>query len=103
VIAVRILAVVAAMFLVLAFALGTMLPPQLPLGQAISILNHGWLVAFQDVVRSHISEWVWTNMMVPVLLRPVWLLPTALGLVVGAMAVTVSSRRGPARSHRRRS
>ena len=50
VIAARILAVISAMFLVAAFALATLLPPEMPLSQAISLVNHGWLVSFQDAV-----------------------------------------------------
>ena len=99
---VRILAVIAALFLVAAFALASMLPPLLPLGQAVSMFNHDWLVAFQEAVRKGVSEWAWVNLAVPVLLRPVWLMPAALGLVFAGAAVTLSSRLGPARSRRRR-
>ena len=102
-IATRIFAVIAAMFLVLAFALATLLPPEMPLSQAVSVVNHGWLVAFQDIVRNNVSEWVWMNLAVPLLLRPVWLLPVALAMVAGGAAITLSSRRGSTRSHRRRS
>jgi hypothetical protein len=99
--AVRVLAVISALFVVLAFALAIMLPPEMPLIQAIAVIDHGWLVSFQDMVREHVSEWVWVNMAVPVLLRPVWLMPTALALVAAGAAMTLSSRGGPARSRRR--
>jgi hypothetical protein len=56
-----------------------------------------------DAVRKGVGGWVWMNVMVPMLLRPVWLLPVVLGLLMTGAAVTVSSRRGSARSHRRRS
>lgn len=102
-IAARILAIISAVFVVAAFALAIMLPPELPLSQAIAIVNHGWLVAFQEAVRHHVSEWAWMNLAVPLLLRPAWLLPIALGLVTAGMAVTLSSRRGSARSRQRRS
>ena len=102
-IAVRILAVVSAAFLVLAFALAIMLPPAMPLIQAIAVANHDWLVAFQDLVRQRVSEWVWLNMAVPMLLRPVWLMPAALSMLAGGAAISLSTRRGAARSHRRRS
>ena len=99
----RILAVLAAAFLVVAFALATMLPPDLPLGQALAMVNHGWLVSFQDAIRINLSEWAWLNMVVPLLVRPVWLAPLALGLVAGGASLTLSSRRGPARPRRKRS
>lgn len=102
-IAARILAVLSAVSLVSAFALAILLPPEMPLSQAISVVNHGWLVSFQDAVRKGVSEWVWTNLAVPMLVRPAWLIPAGLGMVLGGAAVTLSTRRGPARTHRRRS
>lgn len=101
--AARILAVLSAVFLVVAFAIATLLPPEMPLGQAVSALNHGWLVAAQDAVRKGASEWIWSTFAMPMLVRPAWLLPAGLGMVLGAAAVTLSSRRGPARTTRRRS
>ena len=44
----RILAVVAALLLVLAFALALMLPAELPLGQAVAAVDYGGLAALQD-------------------------------------------------------
>ena len=99
----RILAVIAAASLVTAFALGLLLPPEVTLSQALSAVNHGWLVAVQDAVRINVSEWIWSNLAVPLLVRPVWLAPTALGIVAGGAAITASTRRGSPRSHRRRS
>jgi hypothetical protein len=103
VIAARILAVLAALFFVLAFTLAIMLPPELPLGQAVAAIHHGGLAGFGDAVRKGVGGWVWMNVVVPMLLRPVWLLPVVLGLLMTGAAVTVSSRPGSARSHRRRS
>ncbi len=99
----RILAVISAGFVVLAFALAIMLPPEMPLIQAIAVLGKGALIWVQDAVRESVSVWVWMNVAVPVLLRPAWLLPTALALVTGGAAVTLANRGGPARSRRRRS
>jgi hypothetical protein len=50
-----------------------------------------------------VSQWVWANLVVPVLLRPVWILPITLGMVTAGLAVTLSNRRGSANSRRRRS
>ena len=99
----RILAVISAMFMVAAFALATMLPPEMPLSQAISLVNHGWLVSFQDAMLKSVSAWVWANLVVPLLLRPVWILPITLGMITAGIAVTLSTRRGSANSRRRRS
>jgi len=99
----RILAVVSAVLLVIAFALAVLLPPLTTLGRAISTVNHGWLVSLQETVRNGISEWAWLHLAVPLLVRPAWLVPAGLGMVAGGLALTVSSGRGASRSHRRRS
>jgi hypothetical protein len=102
-IASRILAIVAALLLVGAFAMATLLPPSLPLGQLLASVDHSALVAVQDFTRARMSEWMWQEVAVPVLLRPCWLIPVSLGLIAGGLALTLSSRHGAQRSHRRRS
>ena len=102
-IGIRIMAIIAAASLVLAFALATSLPPDTPLIQAVAMADQGWLTAVQDTIRQHAPEWVWTNVAVPLLLRPVWLAPTGLAIVAGGVAITLSTRQGTARSRRRRS
>jgi hypothetical protein len=102
-IAARILAVTAALLLVGAFALATLLPPSLSLGQFMASIDHPTLLAVQDFVRTRISEWTWREIAVPLLVRPCWLIPLSLGLVTGGLALTLSSQRGAPRSHRRRS
>ncbi|CAH2604551.1 conserved protein of unknown function [Rhodovastum atsumiense] len=99
---VRVLAVIAAILLVVAFALASLLPPMLPLAQAISIANHGWLVSLQNAVRDGVSEWVWLHLFMPLLLRPAWLTPAALGMLAGGAALTLQSHRDAPRSHRHR-
>jgi hypothetical protein len=96
----RILAVLSALLLVAAFALAVLLPPELWLGQAISMVDHDWLVNLQDAVRG-VSEWSWQWLVLPLLMRPAWLLPAGTGLICAGAAVTLSSRRGPLRTRRR--
>jgi len=103
VITARILAVMSAMCFVLAFALAIMLPPDTPLGLALSGSGPGWLVAVQDTVRKGVSAWVWTNLGLPLLLRPVWLAPVGVGLLAAGAAATLATRRGASRSRHRRS
>jgi predicted membrane-bound spermidine synthase len=102
VIAARILASLAALLFVIAFALAVMVGPDLPLGQAIALLRQGALAAVQNTLRGMLAPWVWLNMVVPLLLRPVWLLPAGLGLVAAGAAASVASRRNSARSRRSR-
>jgi hypothetical protein len=52
---------------------------------------------------AHLPPWLWQDVMIPVLQRPAWLMPTSLGLVLLGCAVTIGSRKSVARSHRRRS
>ena len=102
-IASRVLAVLAAISLVAAFALATLLPPQLTLAQVIALFDARLLYDSHEFVLAHGSDWLWTHMAMPLLLRPCWLLPTSLGLVFAGGAMTLASRKGVTRSHRRRS
>jgi hypothetical protein len=102
VIAFRILAVLAALLFICAFSLAIMAGPDLPLGQAIGLLQRGALGAIENTLRGMLGPWVWSNVMVPMLLRPVWLLPAALGLLAAGTAASVASSRGSTRSRRSR-
>ena len=99
-IAERVLAVLAAMCLVAAFALANLLPVTLSLTRLISMIDHPMLLALQDGVRDHVSEWAWRVLFLPVLMRPCWLTPLVLGIVLGGAALTAASRRRASRSPR---
>jgi hypothetical protein len=96
----RILAVLAAIFFVLAFAFANLFPATMPLSELIAMLDHPLLLGLQDGVRDHVSVWVWQSLFLPVLLRPAWLLPLWIGVVLGGAALTVASRRRGSRSPR---
>lgn len=87
-IAQRILAVLSAVLLIGAFALGTLGPPGDPLGHVLFTMD----LPVMDWLQQHLSEWIWRNLVVPVLLRPAWLLPAALGLVCAGASMTLASR-----------
>jgi hypothetical protein len=102
-IAARILAVLAAASLVAAFALATLLPPPLTLAQLIAMFDARLLYDVHEFVVAHGFGWGWAHLLMPLLLRPCWLVPTGFGLVFAGGAMTLGSRSGVPRSHRRRS
>lgn len=99
----RALAVASAFCLVAAFSIATLLPPFTSLAEALADMDHPLLVWLKDTVQLHLSDWLWLNVFVPVLTRPDWLMLACLGLIFAGAAVTLSSRKGVTRSHRRRS
>lgn len=102
-IAQRILAVAAAVFLVASIALGTLTPPGMPLGQALFLVDHSALKVAQDGVDAFPGHWAWTYCLVPLLVRPLWILPTTLGIICAGLSMTLASRQTARNSHRRRS
>jgi hypothetical protein len=101
VIAQRVLAVLSAVLLVGAVALAMLGPPDVPLGQAVFMLNHDLMEGMHRFVGSHLAAWLWDYGMVPLMVRPAWLVPAGLGLVCGGLSLTLSTRKPARRSHRR--
>lgn len=102
-IATRILAVLAAGLLVGAFTLATVLPPDLPLAAALAMLDGDLLREAQGYANDYLPSWLWPHVATPLLVRPAWLLPAALGVIAAGAAATLASSAGPSRSRRRRS
>jgi hypothetical protein len=101
VIAQRILAVLAALMLVGAAALAMLGPPSVPLGQALLMLDHDLMDVLHSGIERHISAWLWDYVAMPLLLRPAWLMPAALGLICAGVSLSLSTRKSAHRSHRR--
>lgn len=101
-IAQRILAVLAAAFLVGAVAVATLGPSNVPLGAALYMLDRDTLDWLQTGIQSHAAAWIWDDVAMPLLLRPAWLLPTGIGLICAGASLTLSNRQRTQRSHRRR-
>ncbi len=98
-IAQRILAVLAALMLIGAFALGTLGPPGVPLGHVLFTLD----TPVMDWLQQHAPAWMWHNLAVPLLLRPAWMLPASLGIILAGASLTLASRPQTHRSrHQRR-
>jgi hypothetical protein len=101
VIAQRTLAVLSAILLVGAVALATLGPGTTSLGRALFQLDpnlpenlHGWL-------ERTLGTWTWANVVLPMMLRPAWLLPASFGLICVGLSFSVSNRKSAHRSHRR--
>ena len=97
----RVLAVLAAVFLVGAVATAALGPPNVPLGAALFMLDHDLLQVVEGGLQARVSLWVWDDMVMPLLMRPAWLLPAAMGLVCAGASLTLSNRQRPQRTHRR--
>jgi hypothetical protein len=101
VIAKRILAVLAAMLLVGAVALATLGPPEVPLGQVMLMVDHDLTEGLHNGTERYLAVWIWEWLISPLLLRPAWLLPAALGLICAGISFTLSPGKPAHRSHRR--
>lgn len=97
----RILAVLAAALLVGAVSLALLVPPSLPLGQLLVMLDQDATDAAQAFVGRHFSDWIWSDLAMPLLLRPAWLVPATLGLICAGAATSISTKKTAGRSHRR--
>jgi len=89
VIARRILAILSAALLVGAVAVALLAPPGMPLGQALLAIDHRILNAVQSDVERVFTPWLWSQVILPVLVRPAWLLPAALGLICAGLSLTL--------------
>jgi hypothetical protein len=94
VIAARILSVLAAAFFVLAFAIAAFWPPDTPLRDLLGMIDSRCVPTLQLLIQKGVSSWAWTTLALPVLERPGWLPPTAIGLIFFGGAVNLSGPRG---------
>jgi hypothetical protein len=99
----RVFAVLAAAFLIIAVAAGSMLPPNEPLSQAIADLDATALPNLQGFELQHLGGWFWQTITVPLLVRPAWLIPFTLGIVCVGAVTTLNWLKTPSRPKRRRS
>ena len=88
----RILAMIACFLLVASFALATLMPPDLPLGQALLGLDRASLASLHALVVHHASLGLWQAIGVPILQRPSWMLPAMLGIVFGGLSLSFRPR-----------
>ena len=66
----RILAVISAILLVGSVALATLGPPSVPLGQVLLMVHHDLTEALRSGIEQHLAAWIWSDVALPVLVRP---------------------------------
>ena len=86
----RVFVVIAAALFVLSAALASVVGPMMPLNEGIRQVDMSVLLWLND----HASEWVKQWLLLPFMVRPVWLLPVSLGVVALGVAASVNSVRG---------
>lgn len=94
----RLIAVLAAILLVGAVALVMLGPRGMTLGHALNMVDRTVVAGLQSGLSR--TGWLWDGVVNPLLLRPAWLLPAALGIVAAGVAVSVNWSRVP--SHKRK-
>lgn len=99
---VRVLMVLSAVALVVAFGMALLLSPGTSLGVALSRANYTLLVTLQDALRGASMGWLWTWLIMPLLARPSWLFPLTVAVMCGGGAFSLASRPPATRTHRRR-
>lgn len=96
----RILSILAAILLVGAFALASAETFDLALGDMLSAVDP----MLPTRLRAALPVWMADGLLLPLLLRPAWVLPAALGLVSAGVALTLTrppaDRRGSERGRR---
>jgi hypothetical protein len=97
----RILAVLSAMLLVGAVALATLGPPSVPLGGLLLMIDRDLTDTLRIGIEQHFAAWIWADVVVPLLVRPAWLVPASLGLITAGVALSLSGRKPAGRTHRR--
>jgi hypothetical protein len=94
----RIFAVLAAALLVGAFGLLVLMPDGMTLDQAMASFNPLLVGHLRHFVQHSLGAAAWSHVFMPLLVRPVWLIPLCLGMVCAGVSVTTGT---PTESPRR--
>lgn len=94
----RIFTILAALLLVGAIATAALAPAGMTLARGLGMIN-GFI---EPWLRVHSPGWLRDWVEVPMLLRPLWLLPAALGVICAGVAASATLG-ATSPSHRRRS
>ncbi len=96
----RIFAVIAAFAFVGAVAIAALAPPGIPLGHLLFSIDRRLLDGVQAAQHA-LPAWAWDWAILPVLVRPAWLLPVVVGVVATGLSVSWGSKRPEAERSRR--
>lgn len=99
----RVFAVLSAVLLVTAVAIATVGPRLMSLELLLFQIDRGAIAGLKTFVTRYLGDWTWSHLLVPLLVRPAWLLPASLGLIATGLALSLSYRAHTRESHRRRS
>ncbi len=94
----RFCTVLAAGFLVGSFALAVTIPPDAPFAAALALLDPALPGGIHALSIAHLPPWAWGRLFLPLLLRPAWLPPAALGIIFAGLALTLRSSAQASRS-----
>ena len=97
----RIFAVLAAVLLVGSVALASLLPGDMSLAQALQALGGGAPADMPRVLTAAVGHFLANAILMPVLIRPVWMIPVSLGLICVGGAVTAMTQNAPRPRQRR--
>jgi hypothetical protein len=86
----KLVAAAGAVSLVLAFAVASLLNPFLSLAGLLTMEWPGWMADVGHANRSGARLWLWDNVALPLLLRPAWLLPAMLGIILVGLAAQLA-------------
>ena len=88
------LRLIAVLLLAAALALGSLAGWSAPLGEALFRYDPALLNTAQAGIQRHVSPVLWDQMALPLLERPSWLVPVALGVVLLALGAALPLLRG---------
>ncbi len=95
-------AVLAAVFLVGAVAIATLGPEDMTLGDGLGALDRLRLAGVERFIRLHFSDWIWDHPLKALLMRPIWLVPASLGIILAGASATAANSGGTRLNSRRR-
>jgi hypothetical protein len=93
----RILAIAAAVFFVAAVGIATFGAETMSLGQALDLIAPDVL----NKLPAWFGDWAWVALARPLMVRPAWMVPLSLGMILGGLSASLSNRKTTHRSHRR--